>query len=252
MSDIKIFGLIGKKLSHSFSQTYFRKKFIENGLKNYEYRNFQINSIEQLPKIIDLFPKLSGINVTIPYKEQIIPYLDFIDKKAKTVGAVNVVKINRYENEKPYLKGYNTDIFGFELTLKKYLDNFDKKALILGTGGAAKSVNFVLNKLDIENFYVSRSKKNSVRYTYNDLTTEIVKSHKLIINATPLGMYPKIENLPEIPYKGLSNSHILIDLIYNPALTKFLKKGKKYGAKIINGKTMLIAQAEKTWDIFFQ
>ncbi len=249
MSELKLYGLIGETLGHSYSQRYFKQKFAKENLKNYDYRNFELSSIEEFPLLIDLFPELLAVNVTMPYKEQIMKYIDIIDPQAQEVGSVNVVVVKRYD-KKVVLKGYNTDIYGIEVTLLHTLKDKQYSALVLGTGGAAKSVKFVLNKMNIKNDFVSRKKLDDVKYLYQDLSKRVIEEHKLIINTTPLGMYPNTDFCPPIPYEHLTNKHILIDLIYNPAITKFLQKGKDAGAEIVNGNEMLVLQAERSWEIF--
>lgn len=246
---VKLYGLIGQTLIHSFSERYFKQKFASQNLQDCDYRNFELPSIEDFPQLLELFPELLGVNVTMPYKKEIMKYLDFIDEQAKEVGAVNVVTIKRFPS-KDVLKGYNTDIYGFESTMLNVAKDKKYKALVLGTGGASAAVTYVLKKLNIEYSLVSRYQQKDVKYTYKDLSQKIINEHLIIINTTPLGMYPHIDYAPEIPYNFLTNEHILIDLIYNPALTKFLKLGKQHGTTIINGQEMLIKQAEKTWEIF--
>ena len=241
------YGIIGKNISYSFSKKYFTKKFIQLKLNHHSYENFDIQSIEELPLILnENTPSLKGINVTIPYKEEVFKYLDEIDEDAKTIGAVNTIKISKDYK----LKGYNTDAYGFEKSLKPLLKNHINKALILGTGGASKAIAFVLNKLKIQFKFVSRTPDNTQTISYNDLTDEIIDSHHLIINCTPLGTFPEVENSPNIPYQHLTNRHLLYDLIYNPIETSFLSKGKEMGATIKNGKQMLELQADKAWEIW--
>ncbi len=249
MEQLKLFGLIGTSLKHSFSERYFKEKFVKNGLTNCDYRNFELETVDEFLELINLFPELLAVNVTHPFKEQIIKYLDIVDEQAQKIGAVNVVVIKRYE-KKIVLKGFNTDVYGIEVSLLHTLKNFNKKALILGTGGAAKAVQFVLNKLNIEYNLVSRKKHKDVKYLYQDLSERVINEHKIIINTTPLGMFPKVDFEPDIPYQYLTNEHILFDLIYNPPITKFLQYGRDKGATVINGQEMLIKQAEKSWEIF--
>lgn len=239
------FGLIGKNIDYSFSRDFFRKKFEKEGL-HHVYQNFDIENIEHFRIIIKNTPDLKGLNVTIPYKQEVIQYLDKLNKKAKAIGAVNTIKI--LPNGKLY--GYNTDYFGFKKSLEPLLEPHHTKALILGTGGASKAIAFALDKLGISYRYVSRKPKGNIDFAYNDLTPEIVKNHALIINCTPLGTSPDIDAFPEIPYDAITSQHLLYDLIYNPAETKFLKLGKQYGAQIINGERMLILQAKKSWKIW--
>ncbi len=241
----KIYGLIGKNISYSFSKNYFNQKFKEENILA-EYKNFDMEDIEDLPDVLSHhIDVLKGLNVTIPYKEKIFKYLDEIDLTANKIGAVNTIKII----DKYYLKGFNTDVFGFEKSLTPLLKKQHTKALILGTGGASKAVKFVLKKINIAYTEVSRN-PNAIQLSYSELTNQIIKNHKLIINTTPLGTYPKVELFPDIPYQAISNEHLLYDLIYNPNETSFLSKGKKQGATIKNGLEMLQLQAEKAWEIW--
>ncbi|MBN1252952.1 MAG: shikimate dehydrogenase [Bacteroidales bacterium] len=246
----KLYGLIGFPLSHSFSQKYFRNKFEKENIFNADYLNFEIENINKLPEIIYNHKNLYGFNVTIPYKIEILNFLDEIDITAKEIGAVNTVKIFRNESVVK-LKGYNTDVYGFNESLKNKLLNHHKNALVLGTGGVSKAIVFALKKLNFSVTIVSRNKsklENTLRY--ENLTQEIIEKNTLIVNATPQGMFPDIKNMPQIPYKYLNNKHILYDLVYNPPLSKFLEEGKKHNATIINGQKMLEFQAEKAWELF--
>lgn len=238
-------GLLGKNIEYSFSKAYFTEKFKMEHLP-YTYENFDINSISQFPKIIKSKPNIAGLNVTIPYKEEVIGYLDDIETTAGEIGAVNTIKILNHGK----LKGYNTDYYGFQKSIKPYLQSFHKKALILGTGGASKAVAYALNIMNIEFHYVSRKQKSGVSYTYDDLTLEILKKHHIIINCTPLGTFPEVSHHPNIPYEAINGSHLLYDLIYNPSETEFLRRGKLRGATICNGKDMLRFQAERAWEIW--
>ena len=249
-SNKKLYGLIGYPLSHSFSQKYFKNKFVKEKIFNCDYLNFEIENINQIPDLLKKHKNLKGFNVTIPYKIKILNYLDEIDKEAEAIGAINTVKIINTPS-KLILKGYNTDVYGFSKSLKKYLKPTHKKALILGNGGAAKAVDYALKKLNIITTIVSRkTSKNQKTLNYNQITEKIINNNKIIINTTPLGMYPNINQLPELPYQFLSKTHILFDLIYNPSLTKFLLEAKKYSSQQINGEKMLKFQAEKSWKIF--
>lgn len=239
------FGLIGKDIDYSFSRAFFKKKF-ENENMDHSYENFDIATIKQFPDIIKNTQNLKGLNVTIPYKEDIIPYLDKLNKKAKAIGAVNTIKIK----EDGKLHGYNTDYFGFKKSLEIYLQPNQTNALILGTGGASKAIAFALKKLGISYRFVSRIPKSKNHFKYNELTPTIIKKHRLIINCTPLGTYPNVDACPNIPYDAIGNDHLLFDLIYNPSETKFLKLGRQYGARIINGEKMLKLQAKKSWKIW--
>lgn len=241
------FGLIGKNISYSFSRGYFLEKFKELKLDKLTYHNFDIQDIEEFPFIIyQREDEFRGFNVTIPYKQTIMKYLSKIDDDAVEIGAVNTIKVT--ENNE--LIGYNTDSYGFENSLKPLLKENHKKALILGTGGASKAIAFVLNKLKIEFLFVSRNPSNDYEIEYANLTQEIIESHQLIINSTPVGTHPNIEECPNIPYDYLSENHYLFDLIYNPSETKFLKLGKEQGSCIKNGLEMLELQAEKSWKIW--
>jgi shikimate dehydrogenase len=239
-------GLLGRNISYSFSISYFKSKFEKEGITNITYENFDIEDISMFPSIIKNTKGLKGLNVTIPYKQAVIPYLDEIDKKAKAIGAVNTIKIE--ENDK--LIGYNTDCYGFEESLKPYLKPHHKKVLILGTGGASKAIAYVLDELNIIYDYVSRNASKHVQFTYNELNKTIIKDYDIIINCTPIGTFPNIDNCPDIPYKAITDKHILFDLIYNPLETKFLKLGKEQNATTINGLKMLELQAEKSWSIW--
>ena len=238
---MKRYGLIGHPLGHSFSKDYFTEKFRREGL-DCEYENYDLPSLR--------IPKLCGFNVTIPYKETILPYLDELDPVAAEVGAVNTVKV--LDDGK--MIGYNTDVIGVETTLPyvetPYYD-VSTMAIILGTGGASKAVQYVLRKNNIPYKTVSRSKEKG-DLTYQDLTPEIIQSHLLIINATPVGMAPNINEAPIIPYEAITPNHTLFDLIYNPEETQFLHYGREHGATTINGLAMLHAQAEASWNIWNQ
>ena len=241
---MKLFALIGHPLGHSFSKSYFTEKF-EREYIDACYDLFDLASINELPRLLASHPDLCGFNVTIPYKEAIIPYLDELDDVAQEVGAVNTVKV--LPNGK--MKGYNTDVLGLEhLTSRFSLPN-SQPALLLGTGGASKAVQYVLRKNGIPFHLVSRS-SGKADFTYDELTTDIIKSHLLIVNATPVGMFPHIEEAPLIPYEAITNQHILFDLIYNPEETRFLRHGREHKADTINGIGMLHAQAEASWEIW--
>ena len=239
------FGLIGKNIDYSFSRGYFKNKFETESL-SHEYVNFDLENIATFPDLIKNDKTIKGFNVTIPYKELIIPYLDKLDIRAKKIGAVNTIRITKKGN----LKGYNTDYYGFKKALKPLLKNQKYQALILGTGGASKAVAYALKKLGIPYKFVSRQAKNKFYLSYGSLDKTIINSHQIIINCTPLGTFPDIKKYPLIPYQGITKNHILFDLIYNPAQTLFLKTGKLNGAKTINGLRMLELQAEKSWEIW--
>ncbi|TDS13330.1 shikimate dehydrogenase [Maribacter caenipelagi] len=238
------YGLIGKDISYSFSRGYFKKKFEDMGLDNCSYQNFDLQAISEFPTIFKNTENLQGLNITIPYKEEVMAFLDDIDIAANKIGAVNTIKIT-----KNGLVGFNTDAYGFEKSIEPYLKEHHRKALILGTGGASKAVAFVLEELDIAFSFVSRSGKNN-GFTYHDLTDDIIAEHTLIINCSPVGTFPKIEEKPAIPYSKIGKEHLLFDLIYNPEETTFLSAGKAKGATISNGHKMLEFQAEKSWEIW--
>ncbi len=242
-------GLIGYPLSHSFSKKYFADKFAEANISDFNYELYPIEQITDLPKLIQQTPNLLGLNVTIPYKVQVMPYLDEIDAEAAKVGAVNTIKF-----EQGKLKGYNTDIYGFEHSLLDLIKSSSKpfhqlKALVLGTGGASKAVVHVLDKLDIFSQLVSRTKKNDV-LTYDSLDVTKFKDYNIVINTTPLGTYPNAQTCPLLPYDAIQPDHYFYDLVYNPAESLFLKNAKQRGASIKNGSDMLILQAEKAWSIW--
>jgi shikimate dehydrogenase len=241
---MRLFGLIGYPLTHSFSKKFFTEKFEKEGLTDCKYELFSISTINELISVLDQHPDLYGLNVTIPYKEQVLSFLDDTDDVVKKIKACNCIII---KNGK--LKGYNTDVEGFERSLKKQLQPHHKKALILGTGGAAKAVEFVLQKLEIDFNYVSR-KPSVNNYSYNQLTPGIITDHSLIINTTPLGLYPAVNEAPPIPYEALTANHYLFDLVYNPEKTLFLRMGEERGAAIKNGYEMLVIQAEESWKIW--
>ncbi len=242
----KIFGLIGFPLGHSFSKKYFNNKFQNENICA-EYLNFEIENINSLQDIIKN-SSVSGLNVTIPHKKSIIPLLDEIDDEAKEIGAVNVVKFIRKEGS-IFLKGYNTDIIGFSNSISPLIGNNDKYALILGTGGVSRAIEYALKKMGIETLFVSRTAKDNV-ITYDQLTKEIIEKHTIIVNASPVGMYPNIDNAPDIPYQFITNKHIIFDTIYNPEETMFMKLASKRGAKVKNGLEMLEGQAIAAWNIW--
>ena len=242
------YGLIGYPLKHSFSYKFFGEKFKDENIEA-EYNNYEIADINNLPLIISSDPNIRGLNVTIPYKEQVIQFLDQLDETAKAIGAVNVIKIIRKEGE-VVLKGYNSDLIGFQNSIQPMIDPLiHKKALILGTGGASKAVEYALMKLGLETKYVSRTSAEGV-FTYEELTLEVLSEYKVIVNASPVGTYPNIDECPNIPYQYLTESHLLYDLVYNPPVTKFLELGEKQGAKTKNGAEMLQLQAIAAWNIW--
>ena len=240
------FGLIGKQISYSFSKVYFAAKFKQENIVDASYENFDIEHITDFPSILSDNETIKGLNVTIPYKELIIPYLDKLDKKAKKIGAVNTIKFTK----KGRLKGYNTDYYGFKEALTPHLKSQHQSALILGTGGASKAVAYVLKKLKIDYAYASRNITKGVKFSYETLSPKDIAKHTIIINCTPLGTSPLVNNFPNIPYHALTNNHLLFDLIYNPEKTIFLKKGEEKNTTIVNGLKMLQLQADKSWAIW--
>jgi shikimate dehydrogenase len=241
------YGLIGYPLKHSFSRGYFNEKFAAENI-NAEYVNFEIPSIGDFKKVISKNPDLKGLNVTIPYKEQVIPLLDELSENAKKIGAVNVIKMVR-DKKKVRLIGYNSDIIGFKESIEPLLKPDHKMALILGTGGSAKAVFHGLNQLGIVSRFVSRTKSDGV-LTYEELTPDVMKAYPIIVNCTPVGMFPKTGDCPAIPYELLTSGHLLYDLLYNPDETLFMKKGKNQGATVKNGLEMLLLQAFVSWEFW--
>lgn len=240
----RLFALVGRNISYSFSKDYFSKKFKNEFILDAEYVNFDLQTIDDLPEKINENSNLVGMNVTIPYKKEIIPFLTEIDSIAAQIGAVNVVK----KTEKGLI-GFNTDYYGFLNSLQPVLKKHHTKALILGTGGASGAVAYALKNLGIAFKFVSRTPKNE-QFSYADLSYEIMNNFSIIINCTPSGTYPNTNDSPAIPYQFLTHKHLLYDLIYNPEKTTFLKKGEEKGASIINGQKMLVLQAEKSWEIW--
>jgi shikimate dehydrogenase len=239
------FGLIGYPLGHSFSGKYFREKFLRESISDCQYLNYEIESVSKLPEILS-DPELSGLNVTIPYKESVIPFLHKKDPVVSTVGACNCIRI-----EGGVLTGYNTDVLGFEESLLEKLTLGDNRALILGTGGSSKAVAWVLEKRGIPYKFVSRNKKSAPDILcYDELDQDLITSHNLIVNCTPLGMAPNASVCPPKPYKWIGPCHYLFDLVYNPSKTLFLEKGEAAGARIKNGADMLSIQAEASWQIW--
>lgn len=236
-----LYGLVGYPLEHSFSPGYFSRKFAGEHIAA-AYRAFPLRQISELLPLIDTYPNLAGLNVTIPYKESVIPLLHEVDAEAGEIGAVNCIKITDGKT-----KGYNTDVIGFEKSLVPFLHEGISSALVLGTGGAARAVLYVLSKLDIEAITVSRT---SGDMQYGQITPDLVSQHKLLINTTPLGMFPDTGSFPQLPYDAITSSHVLYDLVYNPAQTQFMIKGAARGATVVNGLQMLEIQAEESWKIW--
>jgi shikimate dehydrogenase len=242
---MNLYGLIGHPLSHSFSKKYFTKKFEKEKIEDCKYELFDIDSIEKLTSVLNQNTKLKGLNVTIPYKESVIPYLTELSPEAKEIGAVNTIKI---EGDK--LIGYNTDYFGFKQSLKPFIEINHERALILGTGGASKAVEYALNSININCLFVSRNPKNDNEICYDDINEYVIKHHQIIVNTTPIGTFPNINDKPNLDYSLITSNHLLYDLVYNPAETLFLKEGRQRGAITLNGYQMLQLQAEKAWEIW--
>ena len=242
------YGLIGYPLGHSFSVSYFNQKFADEGI-NAKYENYEIASIDELTEILDSTPELRGLNVTIPYKEKVIPFLDSISPEARAIGAVNVIRVT-HEKNKTILKGFNSDVIGFTQSIEPMIDKkWHKKALILGTGGASKAICYGLKSLGIEPVFVSRYERPDT-IQYEKVTPEVVKEYNVIVNCTPLGMYPNTDVCPKLPYEAMDNHTILYDLIYNPDQTLFMRKGAEYGAEVKNGLEMLLLQAFASWEFW--
>ncbi|MFU2359468.1 MAG: shikimate dehydrogenase family protein [Bacteroidales bacterium] len=241
------YGLIGFPLGHSFSRNFFNEKFENEGIKA-KYINFEIPQIEDLPEILASNPELKGLNVTIPYKQKVMAYLDELSPEAKAIGAVNVIRVS-HKGKDVVLKGFNSDVIGFTRSIEPMLEPAHKKALILGTGGASKAIEYGLKTLGLETLFVSRTKKENT-ITYEEVTPEIIKEYNVIVNCTPLGMYPKADTCPDIPYEAMDGHTILYDLIYNPDETLFLTKGAKYSATTKNGLEMLLLQAFASWEFW--
>ena len=253
-------GLIGKTLEHSFSKKYFEEKFLpaanelaqrqagqKESLKNFSYQNFELKKISEFKNLLKNNPEIKGLNITYPYKEEILPFLDAIDEEAKKIGAVNCVKINN-----GFTTGYNTDAFGFKQSIKPFLEPKHNKALIFGTGGSSKAIAYSLKQINVDFYFVtsSKNKKTENTFFYSELTPYILSQFLLLINCTPLGMFPKTNDCPNIPYQNITPNHLAYDLIYNPEETLFLKQAKQKGALTVNGLSMLQWQAERSWEIW--
>ena len=238
------FGLVGKNISYSFSKGYFTDKFSDLGLDGYSYENFDLQSIEKFPEMLRSNPDLLGLNVTIPYKREVMSYLDGLDAKAKEIGAVNTIQFDGKR-----LIGHNTDAYGFQKSIEPFLQPHHTQALILGTGGASKAIAFVFGQLGIAVTYVSRN-PDQQQIGYGDLDRTLLENHPIVVNCTPLGTHPDIVRKPDIPYKHLTDQHLLFDFIYNPEKTAFLEEGERRGAQIVNGLRMLQLQADRAWEIW--
>lgn len=245
---MKKYGLLGYPLTHSFSKRYFTERFEKEGIDS-TYENFEIDTIDKFPDVVKNNPEVIGFNVTIPYKEQVIPFLDELNESAKEIGAVNTIRVKRTDSG-IHLKGFNTDTYGFETSLKSLLKDYHKKALILGTGGASKALKYVLTELGIEYISASIEELKEKEIRYEDIDEKMISERLLIINATPLGTYPKVDSFPNIPYELITEKHLLFDLVYNPEVTQFLAKGKAKGAAIKNGYDMLLGQAIRSYEIW--
>jgi shikimate dehydrogenase len=241
---MKRFGLIGYPLGHSFSKKFFTEKFEKEGLNDHVYELFPIESIDHLPQVLKEHPDLHGLNVTIPYKKDVVKYLD-VSQLPEGMSACNCIRVQDGK-----LEGFNTDVLGFERSFVSALKPYHKKALVLGNGGATAAVVYALKKLKIDHRIVSRKLHDGSDLTYSDITPQIIKEHTVIINTTPVGTYPAVDECPDIPYEYITPQHYLFDLIYNPSKTFFLKKGEERGAEIKNGYEMLVIQAEESWKIW--
>ena len=244
------YGLIGYPLGHSFSISYFNQRFKDEGI-DAVYENYEIPDIDALTEVLDSNPELKGLNVTIPYKEKVIPFLDSISPEARAIGAVNVIRVT-HRGSKIELKGFNSDVIGFTKSIEPMLDKkWHQKALILGTGGASKAIDYGLKSLGLETVFVSRYERpNTIQY--KNITPEVVKEYNVIVNCTPVGMYPKTDECPDLPYEAMDSHTILYDLIYNPDETLFMQRGAQYGADVKNGLEMLLLQAFASWEFWHE
>lgn len=243
------YGIIGYPLGHSFSPGFFNEKFRNEGI-DAVYERYELSQIDLLPEIIASNPELCGLNVTIPYKQQIMQYLDELSEEAREIGAVNVVKVT-HNGKNVHLKGFNSDVIGFSRSIEPLLEKYHKKALILGTGGAAQAIDYGLKQLGLETIKVSRYERPDT-IQYDKITPDVIKEYKVIINCTPIGMYPNTEECPNLPYEAMDSQHLLYDLIYNPDTTLFMKKGMERGAVVKNGLEMLLLQAYASWEFWHE
>lgn len=241
------YGLIGYPLGHSFSRNYFNERFQNEGL-DAVYENYEIPSIESLPEILDTTPELVGLNVTIPYKEKVISYLDYLSPEARAIGAVNVIRVE-HKGTSVTLKGYNSDVIGFTKSIEPLLERYHKKALILGTGGASKAISYGLKSLGLKVVFVSRYKRPGT-IQYESITPDVIREYNVIVNCTPVGMYPHTDECPPLPYEAMDSHTLLYDLIYNPDETLFMRRGAERGATVKNGLEMLLLQAFASWDFW--
>ena len=241
------YGLIGYPLGHSFSIGYFNEKFQNEGIDAC-YINFEIPSIDDLHEVLDSNPELCGLNVTIPYKQKVIPYLDEVSTEARAIGAVNVIRVS-HKGRNVHLKGFNSDVIGFTQSIEPMIQPYHKRALILGTGGASKAIDYGLRSLGLETVFVSRFERPGT-IQYEKLTPNDIREYNVIVNCTPLGMYPKVETCPNLPYEAMNSHTLLYDLIYNPDDTLFMKRGREHGATVKNGLEMLLLQAFASWEFW--
>lgn len=241
------YGIIGKPLGHSFSPGFFNEKFANEGI-DAVYEKYELPEIDALKEVLAANPELRGLNVTIPYKQQVMEYLDEVSDEARAIGAVNVVRV-RHDGKKMHLKGYNSDVIGFSRSIEPYLAAYHKKALILGNGGASKAIEYSLHKLGLETQKVSR-RRSADTITYEDVTPELIKEYNVIVNCTPVGMFPHVDECPMLPYDSMDSHTLLYDLIYNPDSTLFMKKGHEHGAVVKNGLEMLLLQAYASWEFW--
>ena len=242
------YGLIGYPLGHSFSITYFNQKFADEGI-NAKYENYELKSIDQLEEVLAMNPELKGLNVTIPYKEKVMDFLDSVAPEAQAIGAVNVIKVI-HDGNKLKLKGFNSDVIGFTQSIEPMIDHkWHQKALVLGTGGASKAICYGLKSLGIDPVCVSRYERPGT-ICYNQVTPEVIKEYNVVVNCTPVGMYPNVDECPPLPYEAMDQYTILYDLIYNPDETLFMKRGREYGADVKNGLEMLLLQAFASWEFW--
>jgi shikimate dehydrogenase len=241
------YGLIGYPLGHSFSVNYFNQKFTDEGI-NAKYINFEIADVEQIIEVVSANPELKGLNVTIPYKERVIEFLDQLSPEARAIGAVNVIRVT-HDGDKIHMKGFNSDVIGFTQSIEPMLEDYHKRALVLGTGGASKAICYGLKSLGLETVCVSRYERPET-ICYKDITPEVVREYNVIVNCTPLGRFPKSDQCPQLPYEALDERNILYDLVYNPDVTLFMKKGAERGAQVKNGLEMLLLQAFASWEMW--
>ena len=241
------YGLIGYPLGHSFSVNYFNQKFADEGI-NAKYINFEIPTIDQIIEVVSANPELRGLNVTIPYKERVIEFLDQLSPEARAIGAVNVIRVT-HDGGKIHMKGFNSDVIGFTKSIEPVLESHHKKALVLGTGGASKAVCYGLKTLGLETVCVSRYERPET-ICYRDITPEVVKEYNVIVNCSPVGMSPHYNECPQLPYEALDDKNLLYDLVYNPDETLFMKRGAERGAQVKNGLEMLLLQAFASWEMW--